>query len=145
MNRRILIAGNWKMNTRAKDAASLAKAVVESAGKKPKVDIVLCPPSVYLSTVADAIAGTPVELGAQNLYAATDGAFTGEVNAGMLTDVGCRYVILGHSERRALMGETDAQVNAKLGAALAGNLIPSSAPVGEGIVCVFGSGRQEIS
>ncbi len=116
------------MNTRAKDAASLAKAVVESAGKKPKVDIVLCPPSVYLSTVADAIAGTPVELGAQNLYAATDGAFTGEVNAGMLTDVGCRYVILGHSERRALMGETDAQVNAKLGAALAGNLIP--------IVCV---------
>ena len=68
------------------------------------------------------------ELGAQNLYAADDGAYTGEINAGMLTDVGCRYVILGHSERRALMGETDAIVNEKLNAALAGNLIP--------IVCV---------
>jgi len=116
------------MNTRAADAVLLAKAVVESAGEEPAVDIVLCPPTVYLGVVADAVAGTPVELGAQNLYAADDGAFTGEVNAGMLTDVGCRYVILGHSERRALMGETDDQVNEKLNAALAGNLIP--------IVCV---------
>ncbi len=72
--------------------------------------------------------GSPVGLGAQNLYAADDGAYTGEVNAGMLTDVGCRYVILGHSERRALMGETNEQVCKKLHAALAGNLIP--------IVCV---------
>jgi triosephosphate isomerase len=116
------------MNTRADDAVSLAKGVVESAGEDPHVDIALCPPSVYLGVVADVVAGTPVELGAQNLYAADDGAFTGEVNASMLTDVGCRYVILGHSERRALMGETDAQVNEKLGAALAGNLVP--------IVCV---------
>ena len=128
MTRRILIAGNWKMNTRASQAASLAKAVVESSGREPSVDVVLCPPSVYLSVVADAVAGTPVELGAQNLYPESDGAFTGEINAGMLTDVGCRYVILGHSERRALMGETDVQVNKKLQAALAGNLIP--------IVCV---------
>jgi triosephosphate isomerase len=128
LTRRILIAGNWKMNTRADDAVSLAKGVVESVGEDPHVDIALCPPSVYLGVVADVVAGTPVELGAQNLYAADDGAFTGEVNASMLTDVGCRYVILGHSERRALMGETDAQVNEKLGAALAGNLVP--------IVCV---------
>lgn len=128
LTRRILIAGNWKMNTRAKDAVSLAKSVVAKAGKAPQVEIALCPPSVYLNVVADVVAGTPVELGAQNLYAADDGAFTGEINAGMLTDVGCRYVILGHSERRALMGETDAQVNEKLNAALAGNLIP--------IVCV---------
>jgi triosephosphate isomerase len=128
LTRRILIAGNWKMNTRASDAASLAKAVVAAVGEDPQVDVVLCPPAVYLGVVADAVAGTPVELGAQNLYAADDGAFTGEVNAGMLTDVGCRYVILGHSERRALMGETDAQVNDKLNAALAGNLVP--------IVCV---------
>jgi len=128
LTRRILIAGNWKMNTRAADAVLLAKGVVESAGEEPAVDIALCPPTVYLSLVADAVAGTPVELGAQNLYAADDGAFTGEVNAGMLTDVGCRYVILGHSERRALMGETDDQVNEKLNAALAGNLVP--------IVCV---------
>lgn len=116
------------MNTRAADAASLAQGVVSGVGEEPSVDVALCPPSVYLSAVADAVAGTPVGLGGQNLYAAEDGAFTGEVNAGMLTDVGCRYVILGHSERRALMGETDKQVSEKLHAALAGNLIP--------IVCV---------
>jgi triosephosphate isomerase len=123
-----LIAGNWKMNTRHASASALAKSVVNAVGEEPAVDVALCPPSVYLSNVADAVAGTPVGLGAQNLYAADDGAFTGEVNASMLTDVGCRYVILGHSERRALMGETDEQVNQKLNAALAGNLIP--------IVCV---------
>lgn len=128
MTRRLLIAGNWKMNTRRKSAASLASGVVEAVGENPAVDVALCPPSVYLADVAEVTAGTPVELGAQNLYPADDGAFTGELNASMLTDVGCRYVILGHSERRALMGETDAQVNAKLGAALGGNLIP--------IVCV---------
>ncbi len=116
------------MNTRRSGAVDLASGVVAAAGDEPSVDIALCPPSVYLSDVAEAVAGTPVELGAQNLYAADDGAFTGEVNAGMLTDVGCRYVILGHSERRALMGETDADVNAKLHAAFAGNLVP--------IVCV---------
>ena len=128
MTRRMLIAGNWKMNTRHADAIALARAVVSAVGENPAVDIALCPPSVYLACVADAVAGTPVSLGAQNLYAADDGAFTGEVNASMLTDVGCRYVILGHSERRALMGETDPQVNEKLHGALAGNLIP--------IVCV---------
>ena len=116
------------MNTRGADASALAKAVVREVGEEPSVDVALCPPSVYLSVVADAVAGTPVGLGGQNLYAADDGAFTGEVNAGMLTDVGCRYVILGHSERRALMGECDKQVSEKLHAALAGNLIP--------IVCV---------
>ncbi len=116
------------MNTRHADAIALAKGVVDAVGEDPAVDVALCPPLVYLSDVADAVAGTPVGLGAQNLYPADDGAFTGEVNAGMLTDVGCRYVILGHSERRALMGETDEQVSEKLHAALAGNLIP--------IVCV---------
>ena len=128
MSRRYLIAGNWKMNTRSDDASALAKGVVDAVGEDPAVDVALCPPSVYLLGVADAVAGTPVGLGAQNLYPADDGAFTGEINAGMLTDVGCRYVILGHSERRALMGETDEQVSKKLHAALAGNLIP--------IVCV---------
>ena len=124
----MLIAGNWKMNTRRAAAISLARGVADAVGEDPAVDVALCPPNVYLLDVAEVVAGTPVGLGAQNLYAADDGAFTGEVNAGMLTDVGCRYVILGHSERRALMGETDAQVNEKLGAALAGNLVP--------IVCV---------
>ena len=116
------------MNTRARTAAALAQGVVEAVGSQPAVDVALCPPSVYLAIVADAVAGTPVGLGAQNLCPEDDGAFTGEVNAGMLTDIGCRYVILGHSERRQLMGETDAVVSEKLHAALAGNLVP--------IVCV---------
>ena len=116
------------MNTRHEDAVALGKGVAEAVGSDPAVDVAVCPPSVYLHSVADTLAGTPVALGAQNVYAADDGAFTGETNAGMLTDVGCRFVILGHSERRALMGESDADVSKKLHAALAGNLIP--------IVCV---------
>jgi triosephosphate isomerase len=128
MTRRKFIAGNWKMNTRRADAVALAKTVVAAVGDGTQAEVALCPPNVYLLPVADAIAGSPVELGAQNLYAEGDGAFTGEVNAGMLTDVGCRNVILGHSERRQLMGETDADVCKKLHAALAGNLVP--------IVCV---------
>ena len=116
------------MNTRSDEAAALAASIVDAVGENLDTEVALCPPSVYLAVVADAVAGTPVELGAQNLYAAADGAFTGEINAAMLTDVGCRFVILGHSERRAIMGETDEQVNEKLHAALAGNLIP--------IVCV---------
>ncbi|WP_404309095.1 triose-phosphate isomerase [Neorhodopirellula lusitana] len=128
MSRRILIAGNWKMNMRAASAASLAKGIVDAVGKNSPVEVVLCPPAAYLHTVSEATAGTSVEVGGQNLYPADDGAFTGELNAAMLTDVGCRYVILGHSERRQLMGETDACVSKKLHAAMAGNLVP--------IVCV---------
>lgn len=116
------------MNTRSASAVELAKAVVAKVGENPKVDVALCPPSVYLAAVADVVAGTPVGLGSQNVYAADDGAYTGEVNSSMLTDVGCRYVILGHSERRAILCETDAMISEKLHAALAGNLVP--------IVCV---------
>lgn len=116
------------MNMRLDTATALAKGVAESVGENPEVDVVLCPPSTYLSAVGTAVEGTPVGLGAQNLYAAQDGAFTGEVNAAMLTDVGCGYAILGHSERRALLGETDQQISEKLHSALAGNLTP--------IVCV---------
>ncbi|QDV65756.1 triose-phosphate isomerase [Crateriforma conspicua] len=128
MTRRTLIAGNWKMNMRAESAAALAKGIVDAVGNTPAVDVAVCPPSVYLAPVADVVAGSSVGLGAQNLYPESDGAFTGEVNAAMLTDIGCRYCILGHSERRQLMGETDKDVSTKLHAALAGNLIP--------IVCV---------
>lgn len=113
---------------RCATANALAKDLVAAVGDEPEVDVVLCPPSVYLGLVADAVAGTPVGLGAQNLHAAADGAYTGEVNAGMLSDVGCRYVILGHSERRSIFGETDQQVSEKLHHAMSGNLIP--------IVCV---------
>ena len=116
------------MNTRRTSAVDLARALVNGAGNSDRVEIAVCPPSVYLSAVADVVAGSSIELGAQNLYAAGDGAYTGEINAAMLTDVGCRFVILGHSERRQLMGETDDLVAKKMQAALAGNLIP--------IVCV---------
>ncbi|MGB1926017.1 MAG: triose-phosphate isomerase family protein, partial [Rubripirellula sp.] len=111
MSRRRIIAGNWKMNMRQASATALASGVVEAVGQNPSVDVVLCPPATYLSGVGEVVAGTPVGLGAQNLYAADDGAFTGEVNSGMLTDVGCGYVILGHSERRALLAETDQQIS----------------------------------
>ncbi len=93
-----------------------------------KVDVAVCPPSVYLHDVGAALSGSSIALGAQNMSDQAEGAFTGEVSAAMLSDLGCKYVILGHSERRQLFGETDASVNLKLVAALAGNLTP--------IVCV---------
>lgn len=116
------------MNTRAAAAAELAKGVSDAVGENPSVEVAVCPPSVYLAAIGETLAGSAVGLGAQNLYAAGDGAYTGEVNASMLCDVGCHYVILGHSERRTILGETDEQVSEKLAAALADNLIP--------IVCV---------
>lgn len=128
MSRRPFIAGNWKMNTRQNSAVALVKELIQGLGPESVAEVAVCPPSVYLAVVADAIAGSPIELGAQNLYPEADGAYTGEVNASMLSDVGCRFVILGHSERRQLLGETDAEVAKKLQAALAGNLVP--------IVCV---------
>ena len=92
------------------------------------MDLAVCPPSCYLDAVGRAIAGSKVALGAQNMYHEKDGAFTGELSAAMLRDLGCTYVILGHSERRHILGETDAAINKKVHAALAAGLIP--------IVCV---------
>ncbi|MDP6447778.1 MAG: triose-phosphate isomerase, partial [Pirellulaceae bacterium] len=88
----------------------------------------VCPPSTYLASVADAVSGSPVAVGAQNMYHETDGAFTGELSAAMLLDVGCRCVVLGHSERRHVLGESNQEVNAKVLAALTAGLTP--------IVCV---------
>ena len=92
------------------------------------VDMAVCPPSCYLEAVGRAIAGSKVALGAQNMYHEKEGAFTGELSAAMLRDLGCKYVILGHSERRHILGETDAAINKKVHAALAAGLMP--------IVCV---------
>src|SRR5688500_13316706 len=111
--RRKLIAGNWKMNTNRASAVALARGVVERAGSFGHVDLLVCPPAVYLITVNDVVAGTPVSLGAQNMYHEAEGAFTGEISAAMLLDAGCRYVVLGHSERRHILGETDKDVNLK--------------------------------
>ncbi len=126
--RRPLIAGNWKMNLDRAGSVALAAGVAARAGEFPRADLVVCPPNVYLAVVAEKLQGSKVGLGAQNMYFEGSGAFTGETSAAMLLDVGCQYVILGHSERRALLGETDALVLKKTQAALAAGLVP--------IVCV---------
>ncbi len=122
--RRPFIAGNWKMNLNRAQAVELAKAVAAKAEDYPQAEIAVCPPFVYLDAVAAALKGTPVGLGAQNLYYEKSGAYTGEVSASMLTDVGCKYVILGHSERRHVMHESDDLINKKVHAALAAGLVP---------------------
>ena len=122
--RRPFIAGNWKMNLNRASAVALAEGVAKKAEKIDAVDLAVCPPSCYLNAVGRAIAGSNVRLGAQNMYHEKDGAFTGELSAAMLRDLGCTYVILGHSERRHILGETDAAINKKVQAALAAGLIP---------------------
>jgi triosephosphate isomerase len=114
------IAGNWKMHTTSAEATVLAEAVV--AGVRPEDCVAICPPFPYLAVVGDILKGSPVALGAQNLYPENEGAFTGEVSPKMLIDLGCKYVILGHSERRQKLGESDAFINQKVKVALAAGL-----------------------
>lgn len=123
MMRRPLVAGNWKMTTTQESGAALSRDLAEGVGNSTEsVDVLVCPPYPYLTTVADAIKGSGIELGAQDAYYQSPGAFTGEVANEMLTDVGCSYVILGHSERRHVMGECDEMTNKKITASLAGGL-----------------------
>lgn len=134
MSRKHIVAGNWKMNLDRAAATALTESVAARCGEVSGVELVLCPPSPYIGTVGAALklsgdmSPSGVWLGGQNMHDKASGAFTGEVAPGMLVDMGCRYVILGHSERRTLFGETDATVNAKTKAALAAGLVP--------IVCV---------
>ena len=122
--RKPLVAGNWKMNLDGREASQLAAAVAKQAVGYPEMDIALCPPSVYLTTVASELENSAVALGGQDMYFEKAGAFTGEISGPMLKDVGCRYVILGHSERRHILGESDELINRKVHAALAVGLIP---------------------
>jgi len=122
--RRPFIAGNWKMNLNRADAVALASGVAKRSGEFGAVDIAICPSFVYLETIAGIVRGSSVGLGAQNVYHEKSGAFTGETNTAMLVDVGCKYVILGHSERRHVLGETDAAINLKIKATLAAGLTP---------------------
>src|SRR5215471_12919511 len=122
--RKKIVVGNWKMYTNAATARALAASVVKGLGGETRVTVGICPPAPYLIPVAEVLRGSAVGLGAQNCYHEKEGAFTGEVSPTMLTDVGCRYVILGHSERRHKLGESDAFINRKVHAALAVGLTP---------------------
>jgi triosephosphate isomerase len=122
--RRTLIAGNWKMFTTAAEAAALVKALKVKVLNIHNVDMVVCPPFTNLTTVAYLLKGSAIELGAQNLHWEEPGAFTGEISAKMLLGAGCRFVIIGHSERRQYFGETEETVNRRLRKALNAGLTP---------------------
>jgi len=121
---RPLIAGNWKMHKTIPEAIDLAGKTAAAAAAYFDRDIAIAPPFTALRLVAEILKGSNVRLCAQNLHASPQGAFTGEVSASMLADAGCEYVIIGHSERRTLFGETDDHVRAKIHAALQAGLKP---------------------
>ena len=126
--RKPIVAGNWKMNKTCAEARALVDAMKSELGNLQGVDVVLCPPATALQAVVGATTGTRIDVGAQNMHWEKSGAFTGELSAQMVVEVGCHYVILGHSERRQYFHETDEMVNKKTKAALAAGLHP--------IVCV---------
>lgn len=118
-----LIAGNWKMNKTIADATLTASSLLQMIGNN-EVEVVLVPPFTSLHAVYDIIRGTEVRLGAQDVFWEESGAYTGEISPHMLIDIGCSYVIVGHSERREYFGETNASVNKKILASLKNGLIP---------------------
>lgn len=126
--RKPLIAGNWKMFKSLDEAGSFAEDFVPRVSDVTDRDILICPPVVYIQALAQACEGSPVMIGAQNVFWEDQGAYTGEISAGMLKSCGADYTLIGHSERRQYFGETDETVNKRLLAALRGGLIP--------IVCV---------
>jgi len=128
MKKKPLIAGNWKMYKTASEAVTLVQTIKAAVHTVSNVGIVICPPFTALSEVSKLLKDTAIELGAQNMYSAPEGAFTGEISPTMLKDVGCRYVILGHSERRQYFKEDDILIHEKVKTALKYSLVP--------IVCV---------
>jgi triosephosphate isomerase len=128
MKKRPLIAGNWKMYKTASEAVTLVQTMKAAAHLVSNVVIVICPPFTALSEVSKVLKDTAIELGAQNMYSAPEGAFTGEISPVMLKESGCRYVILGHSERRQYFKEDDILIHEKVKTALKYSIIP--------IVCV---------
>ncbi|WP_378950320.1 triose-phosphate isomerase [Pelosinus sp. sgz500959] len=122
--RRPIIAGNWKLHNIASQGVALVEELAKLTVDNKDVDIVVCPTFTTLTAVANALGGTNIHLGAQNMHWEKKGAFTGEITAEMLKDVCCEYVIIGHSERRQYFAETDETVNKKVKAALEANLVP---------------------
>ena len=123
MNRKKIIAGNWKMNVKPSETAALVKAVAAATSAAAgKVDVVCCTPAIDVPAAVAAAAGTHVGVGAENCHWKESGAYTGEISTGMLLDAGASYVIIGHSERRQYFGETDETVNLRARAAIAAGL-----------------------
>lgn len=122
--RKPFIAGNWKMNMNSTSAIALAAGLAQEVKDVDTVDVAVCPPFVYLQSVAAALSASNIALGSQNVYFEEKGAFTGETSCDMLKDTSCTYAIIGHSERRHVMGETDELVNKKVAAAINGGLLP---------------------
>jgi len=120
--RQKFVIGNWKMYTNASEARVLASTIVNGMNTNENVSVVICPPFPYLGIVGEVLEGSSVALGAQNLFPEQEGAFTGEVSPTMLLDLGCQFVVIGHSERRQILGESDAFINQKVLAALAVSL-----------------------
>lgn len=124
-NRTLLIAGNWKMNNDVQDAATLADELVAALdGVDNGVEVLVCPPTIDLTTVAAKLDGSAIKLGAQNVYWEAAGAYTGESSCDMLKSAGCTYCIIGHSERRDYFHETDEDQNKKAKALVAAGLVP---------------------
>ncbi len=122
--RKSMVAGNWKMHGAHESAVQLVKAILQGSERSDNAEAVICPPFVYLADIARLLKGSDLVLGAQDVCAEDNGAFTGEVSGSMLFDVGCRYVIVGHSERRSLFGENDAMVARKFMATQRAGLVP---------------------
>ena len=124
MARKILIAGNWKMNKTATEAVELAKPIIDTIANQNDIDVLMCPTFTSIPAVSALVGNSTVKLGAQNVSDKASGAYTGEISAAMLRDLHVSYVILGHSERRSYYGETDAFINKKVLTCLESNLVP---------------------
>jgi triosephosphate isomerase len=136
-NRRPLIAGNWKMFKTCSEAVEAAGQLVKLVAMTSDVDVMIAPQFTALAPVSDVVRGSRVSLGAQNLFWETEGAYTGEISSVMLVSVGCKYVIIGHSERRQYFDETDETVNKKIKAAIKNDLVP--------VLCVGESEKERES